>query len=106
MSTARIRLPQSVKKGEVFEVKTLITHVMESGQRRDAAGKVIPRQILNKFACSYNGKEVVRMDLAPAIAANPFIAFFITATESGTLDFAWTDDDGTVFKETQKITVT
>jgi sulfur-oxidizing protein SoxZ len=106
MSTARIRLPQSVKKGEVFEVKTLITHVMESGQRRDAAGKVIPRQILNKFTCSYNGKEVVSIDMAPAIAANPFIAFFVTATESGTLDFAWTDDDGTVFKDTQKITVT
>lgn len=106
MSSVRIRLPQSVKKGEVFEVKTLITHVMESGQRRDASGKVIPRQILNKFMCNYNGKEVIRIDLAPAIAANPFIAFFVTATESGTLDFAWTDDDGTVFKETHKITVT
>jgi sulfur-oxidizing protein SoxZ len=105
MSTARIRLPQSVKKGEVFEVKTLITHVMESGQRRDSAGQVIPRKILNKFACTYNGKEVIRMDLAPAIAANPYIAFFVTATESGTLEFAWTDDDGTVFKETAKVTV-
>lgn len=105
MSTARIRLPQTVKKGEVFEVKTLITHVMESGQRRDSAGKPIPRKILNKFTCSYNGKEVIKMDLAPAIAANPYIAFFLTATESGTLDFAWTDDDGTVFKETAKVTV-
>lgn len=105
MSTARIRLPQTVKKGEVFEVKTLITHVMESGQRRDSAGKPIPRKILNKFICSYNGKEVIKMDLAPAIAANPYIAFFLTATESGTLDFAWTDDDGTVFKETAKVTV-
>jgi sulfur-oxidizing protein SoxZ len=106
MSTARIRLPQSIKKGEVFEVKTLITHVMESGQRRDSAGKVIPRQILNKFTCAYNGKEVIRIDMAPAIAANPYLAFFVTATESGTLEFAWTDDDGTVFKETAKVTVT
>lgn len=105
MSTARIRLPQTVKKGEVFEVKTLITHVMESGQRRDAAGKAIPRKILNKFSCTYNGKEVLRMDLAPAIAANPYIAFFVTATESGTLEFAWTDDDGTVFKQSAKVTV-
>jgi sulfur-oxidizing protein SoxZ len=105
MSTARIRLPQTVKKGEPFEVKTLITHVMESGQRRDSAGKAIPRKILNKFSCTYNGKEVIRMDLAPAIAANPYIAFFVTATETGTLEFAWTDDDGTVFKETAKVTV-
>lgn len=105
MSTARIRVPQSVKKGEVFEVKTLVTHAMESGQRRDAAGKVIPRKILNKFTCAYNGKEVIKVDLAPAIAANPLISFFVTATESGTLDFAWTDDDGSVIKESAKITV-
>src|SRR5262249_45802288 len=94
MSTARIRLPSSIKKGEVVEVKTLVTHVMESGQRRDAAGKVIPRKILNKFTCAYNGKEVFSAELAPAISANPYISFFIAASESGTLDFAWTDDDG------------
>jgi sulfur-oxidizing protein SoxZ len=105
MSTARIRLPQNIKKGDIVEVKTLITHTMESGQRRDSAGNVIPRKILNKFACSYNGKEVFRAELAPAISANPYIAFFITATETGTLDFAWTDDDGSVVKESAKITV-
>lgn len=105
MSTARIRLPQNIKKGDIVEVKTLVTHTMESGQRRDPAGKVIPRKILNKFACSYNGNEVFRAELAPAIAANPYLAFFITATESGTLDFAWTDDDGSVIRESAKITV-
>lgn len=105
MSTARIRLPQNIKKGDIVEVKTLITHTMESGQRRDSAGNAIPRKILNKFACSYNGKEVFRAELAPAISANPYIAFFITATETGTLDFAWTDDDGSVVKESAKITV-
>jgi sulfur-oxidizing protein SoxZ len=105
MSTARIRLPQSIKKGDIVEVKTLVTHTMESGQRRDSAGQVIPRKILNKFACTYNGKEVFRAELAPAISANPYIAFFITAAESGTLDFAWTDDDGSVIKESAKIAV-
>jgi sulfur-oxidizing protein SoxZ len=106
MSTARIRLPATIKKGEVIEVKTLVTHAMESGQRRDAAGQVIPRKILNKFVCTYNGKEVFSADLAPAISANPYISFFITAADSGALDFAWTDDDGSVIKETAKITVT
>ena len=105
MSTARIRLPQTVKKDEVFEVKTLVNHAMESGQRRDSAGKPIPRKILNKFSCTYNGNEVIRMDLAPAIAANPYITFFVKATESGTLELMWTDDDGTVIKETAKVTV-
>lgn len=106
MSTARIRLPATIKKGEVVEVKTLVTHTMESGQRRDAGGKIIPRKILNKFVCAYNGKEVFSAELAPAISANPYISFFITATDSGSLDFAWTDDDGSVIKETAKIAVT
>jgi sulfur-oxidizing protein SoxZ len=106
MTAIRIRLPPTIRKGETVEVKTLITHEMESGQRRDAAGKPIPRKILNKFTCTYNGRPVISIDLAPAIAANPYIAFFLVATESGIVEFAWTDDDGTVFSEAQKITVT
>jgi sulfur-oxidizing protein SoxZ len=106
MSTARIRLPTSAKKGEPIEIKTLVTHTMESGQRRDAQNNVIPRKILNKFVCTYNGKEVFRADMAPAISANPYMAFFVTATETGTLDFVWTDDDGSTIKESAKITVT
>lgn len=105
-ATIRIRLPQTIKQGDVVEVKTLITHAMESGQRRDSGGAIIPRKILNRFTCAYNGRQVVDMELASAIAANPYIAFFIVARESGTLDFAWTDDDGTVFRESQKITLT
>jgi sulfur-oxidizing protein SoxZ len=105
MSTARIRLPATAKKGEAVEIKTLVTHTMESGQRRDAQNNVIPRKILNKFVCSYNGKEVFRAEMAPAISANPYMAFFVTATESGTLDFVWTDDDGSTIKESAKITV-
>jgi len=105
MSTARIRLPATAKKGEAIEIKTLVTHTMESGQRRDAQNQVIPRKILNKFVCTYNGKEVFRAELAPAISANPYMAFFVTATETGTLDFVWTDDDGSTIKESAKITV-
>lgn len=105
MSNARIRMPATAKKGEVVEIKTLISHVMETGLRRDAENKVIARKILNKFTCSYNGKQVIRIDLHPAIAANPFIAFFVMAEETGTLEFVWTDDDGSVTKETAKLTV-
>lgn len=105
MSNARIRMPATAKKGEVVEIKTLISHVMETGQRRDSNNQVIARKIINKFVCSYNGKQVIQIDLAPAIAANPFLAFFVTATETGTLEFVWTDDDGAVTKETTKLTV-
>ena len=101
----RIRLPSAIKPGEVIEVKTLVTHEMESGQRRDASGKLVPRKILNKLTCAYNGRPVFEALLEPAISANPYIAFFIKATESGTLDFAWTDDEGTVYRAKQAIRV-
>ena len=105
MAKALIRVPAEAKKGEAIEIKTLISHPMESGQRRDNLGQPIPRQILNRFVCTYNGAEVFRADLFPAIAANPFLSFFTIATESGELAFKWTDDDGTTQTETARITV-
>lgn len=103
---ARVKVPKSVKKGEVFEVKTLASHVMETGIRKGSDGKTIPRMIINKFACNYNGKEVFSADWHPAVAANPYMAFHVKADESGTLDFSWTDDNGDVQKKSAKLTVT
>jgi sulfur-oxidizing protein SoxZ len=101
----RIRIPAQIKMGEVIEVKTLVTHEMESGHRRDSNGALVPRRIINRLTCSYNGRPVFEAALEPAVAANPYIAFFLRATESGTLDFAWTDDDGTVYRARQPIKV-
>jgi sulfur-oxidizing protein SoxZ len=105
MAKALIRVPAETKKGEVFEIKTLISHPMEPGQRRDNMGRLIPRDIINRFVCTYNGEEVFRADLFPAIAANPFLTFFTVATESGELVFQWTDDHGATQTETAKIQV-
>ena len=105
MPQALIRVPAQVKRGEVFEIKTLVSHPMEPGVRRDNTGQLIPRDIINRFVCTYNGEEVFRADLFPAIAANPFLAFFTLATESGELVFQWTDDHGTTQTEKAKITV-
>lgn len=101
----RIRLPSQIKLGDVIEVKTLVTHDMESGQRRDAAGVLLPRRILNKMTCAYNGRPVFEATLEPAVSANPYLSFFLKATESGTLDFTWTEDDGTVHRAKQAIKV-
>jgi sulfur-oxidizing protein SoxZ len=94
-----------VKKGELIEVKTLIQHVMETGQRKDSAGKTIPRKIVNKFTASFNGKEVFAAKIEPGVSVNPLIAFFFRPVENGAFDFAWTDDDGTVYKAQEKIVV-
>lgn len=101
----RVKVPKTAKKGDVIEIKTLIAHKMESGQRKDKKGAVIPRQIINKFVAKYNGEVVFSADWHPAISANPYMAFHTVATESGTLEFTWTDDDGSVYTKTAKITV-
>src|SRR5215471_6989265 len=77
-----LNVPKQVKRGEPFDVKLLISHPMESGQRRDEMGQPIPRDIINSFVCSYNGEEVLRAELFPAIAANPFLSFAVVAQES------------------------
>jgi sulfur-oxidizing protein SoxZ len=105
MARALINVPQKAKRGQVIEVKTLISHIMETGFRHDNVGKPIPRNIITTFVARYNGEEIFRADLFPAIAANPFVSFHTVATESGTIDFEWTGDNG--FHETgsAKITV-
>ena len=105
MARALINVPAKAKKGEIIAIKTLISHDMETGYRIDNVGKQIPRDIINLFVCTYNGQEVFRADLFPAIAANPFISFFTVATASGTIDFKWTGDNGFSQTETANITV-
>jgi sulfur-oxidizing protein SoxZ len=100
-----INVPKQVKRGEPFDVKLLISHPMESGQRRDAMGQAIPRDIINSFVCAFNGEEVLRAELFPAIAANPFLSFAVSVQESGTLTMTFTDDHGTVQTETASVTV-
>jgi len=105
MARALIHVPPSAKRGEVIEIKTLISHVMETGYRIGVTGQPIPRDIIEDFVCTYNGEEVFRAKLYPAIAANPFISFFTIATESGTLTFSWTDQHGATQVQTAAITV-
>ena len=98
MATApkpRIKLDKKeAKAGDIVEVKALVSHIMETGQRKNAAGETIPRKILNKFSCTVNGKEVFAADFEPAISANPYIQFKFKAQESGPVVLTWTDDDG------------
>lgn len=102
----RIKLDKkTAKKGELVEVKALVSHVMESGQRKDSAGATIPRKILNKFVCTVNGKEVFAADFEPAISANPYIQFKFKAQESGPVVLTWIDDDGSKIVGEESITV-
>ena len=103
MASALVNVPKKAKRGEVIEIKTLMSHIMETGYRRTATGEIIPRDIITSFACRYNGVEIFRADLFPAIAANPFMTFFTVATESGKFDFEWIGDRG--FNETASASI-
>lgn len=100
-----VNVPASAKRGEVIEIRTLAGHEMETGFRRTQTGELIPRNILTAFSCRYNGEEVFRAELHPAIAANPLISFSTVATESGTLEFRWTGDQNASVTHTTAITV-
>jgi sulfur-oxidizing protein SoxZ len=105
VAEALINVPARAKSGEIIEIKTLISHVMETGYRRNQMGARVPRDIIRLFVCTYNGTEVFRAELHPAIAANPFIVFSTVATESGTLAFQWTGDNGFSVTESATISV-
>lgn len=105
MASALINVPGRARRGEIIEIKTLIAHPMETGYRRSQDGTRVPRDIIRLFTCTYNGAEVFRAELHPAIAANPFIVFSTVATETGTLVFHWTGDHGFSVRESAAIVV-
>jgi sulfur-oxidizing protein SoxZ len=105
MASALINVPAKARRGEIIEIKTLMSHIMETGYRHTADGAVVPRDIITNFSCRYNGKEIFRAELFPASSANPFIAFFTTATESGKFEFEWIGDKGFAATASAAITV-
>lgn len=103
MAKPRVKIPKTAKAGDIIRIKTLISHRMESGQRKDENGNIIPRSIINSFRCEFNGKLVFSCDIDPAISANPYFEFNSRVEEAGTFKFTWVDDDGTVTEKEQAI---
>jgi len=94
MARVVVNVPKQARRGEVIEIRTLAGHDMETGFRHTQDGERIARDIITRFTCRYNGVEVFRAELHPAMAANPLISFSTVALESGTLEFSWTGDRG------------
>jgi sulfur-oxidizing protein SoxZ len=105
MARALLNVPKTARKGESVEIKVLISHPMESGFRHDSVGKPIARHIIKDFRCTWNGEEVFRAELFPAISANPYLVFRARADASGTIELTWIDDKGAVETASAEITV-
>ena len=101
----RVKVPKSASAGETITIKTLISHTMESGQRKDKEGNVIPRSIINRFTAEFNGEMVIDVTLEPAISTNPYFQFEAVVPEAGEFKFTWYDDDGSVYEESKSISV-
>jgi len=96
----RVRVDSAAEAGDIVEVKTLISHPMESGLRRDGDGELIPRHIINRFTAEYNGEMVLDVEMHGAISTNPYFEFDATVPEPGSFTFTWYDDDGDVYTAT------
>ena len=101
----RVNVPSQAVRDEIFLVRALITHAMETGLRKDEQGQVIPRKIINSFTCRYNGEVVFKTEFYEAVAANPYLEFHVRARDSGTLDYVWEEDGGAVFTLQSSLTV-
>ena len=102
----RVKVPKTASAGETIVIKTLISHKMESGQRKDSDGNKIPRSIINRFTCDFNGQSVIDVNLEPAISTNPYFQFESVVPETGEFKFKWYDDDGSVYEKVKSISVT
>lgn len=101
----RVKVPKSAAAGEVITIKSLISHKMESGQRKDASGNLIPRSIINRFTCDFNGVNVIDVAIDPAVSTNPYFEFDARVDAAGEFKFTWYDDDGSVYEDIKSIEV-
>ena len=101
-----VSMPKTATKGEIVPIRVIVQHDMESGFRHTERGVRVTRDIIRDFVCIYDGAEVFRAELHPAMGANPTFSFFTRATQTGTLEFKWTGDNGYASSVTSTLTVT
>ncbi len=101
----RVKVPRKAKAGEAVTIKSLISHKMESGQRKGKDGNLIPRSIINRFTCDFNGENVIDVTIEPAVSTNPYFQFEAIVPKAGEFHFTWYDDDGSVYEAKKKIKI-
>lgn len=104
-SRAVMTVVPTVKQGEVFSIRAIVQHEMESGFRHTEQGVRVPRDIIREFVCTYNGKEVFRSDLYPGMGPNPLFIFYAKADQSGAIECTWSGDGNYLTVVKQVITV-
>ena len=101
----RLRIPPAIKRGEPFEVRAMIMHQMDNGYRFNSQGITYPIHIIRTFTCDFEGSLLFKATLSTGISANPYLSFKIRLERSGTLNFAWFDQDGDIYREALPVEV-
>ncbi len=91
--------------GDKTTVRVLMSHEMETGLRKDAAGKVIPAWFIQEVSAAHNGKPVLTAQWGPSISKNPFLQFVVKGAKAGDkITLSWVDNKGD--KRSDEATVT
>ena len=100
----RVRVPSTIKAGDIVRVRTLVIHPMERIER-DAKGVVIPKKYnyINKVLVTYLGKQVAAFDTTQSVSENPFFTFSFKATEPGVLRITFLDTHGGKYEGTADV---
>jgi sulfur-oxidizing protein SoxZ len=101
---AVITMPAVIKAGQPFEVRATVAHSMETGYRTSDDGARLPRDLVRRFECRFEGEVVFTADLFAAISANPYLAFWLRIDMPGALSFVWYGDNGFEHHETRPLT--
>ncbi len=101
----RVKVPETVRAGEVFEIKTLLAHPMQTGRQTDLAAASLPRLIIARLSCSSAATELFGAELYTGVAANPYFSFHGRLERSADLDFLWSEESGRTFTTVRTVTV-
>ena len=86
---------RAVAKDGTVNVKVLMSHEMETGQRKDSAGNIVPAHFIQNVTASHNGKTVLSAQWGPAVSKNPFLEFSFKGGQKGDkIQVTWTDNKG------------
>ncbi|WP_302139359.1 thiosulfate oxidation carrier complex protein SoxZ [Halomonas alkalicola] len=94
LANPRVSLPERFTAGVPGEVRTLISHPMETGLREGSDGETLPRHIIERFTVTLDGEIAFAADLHQSVSANPYLRFHLAPQEDAELVIEWQDDSG------------
>jgi sulfur-oxidizing protein SoxZ len=100
---ARIKVPERIRRGDLVTVNSIVSHPMDTGFFRDAAGDPIPAYFIKHVVVTYGGEEVARFDWTSGISRDPVVSFTLRADKEAPLTMVWTDNKGATFKQSVNI---